>query len=67
MNHPVGVDARKKGARIPITMDRYNTYGTPEIAVIDKNGYIRFQKYGGFKPHPVEKLIEVLMAEELNS
>ncbi len=67
MHHPVGVDARKEGARIPITMDRYNTYGTPEMAVIDKNGYIRFQKFGGFKPHPVEKLIEALIAEDVSS
>lgn len=66
MNHPVGVDARKKGARIPITMDRYNTYGTPEMAIIDKNGDIRFQKFGGFETGQVEKFIEFLMKEQLD-
>lgn len=64
IHHPVGVDARKKGARIPITMDRYNTYGTPEIAIIDKQGRIRFQKFGGFDRHPVENLIQKLLKEE---
>ena len=67
MRHPVGVDARKKGERIPITMNRYKTYGTPEMAIIDKKGFIRFQKFGGFEPQPIEKLIESLMAEDLSS
>jgi len=67
MHHPVGVDARKKGARIPITMDHYKTYGTPEMAIIDKKGFIRFQKFGGFEPPAIEKLIETLMAEDLSS
>ncbi len=66
IDHPVGVDARKKGARVPITMDRYNTYGTPEIAIIDKQGRIRFQKFGGFDSQPVEKLIQKLMDEKFS-
>ena len=61
MKHRVGVDARKKGARVPITMDRYNTYGTPEIAIVDTKGFIRFQKFGGFDHKPVERLIDRLL------
>lgn len=67
MKHPVGVDDRKTGARIPITMERYKTYGTPEMVVIDKKGFIRFQKFGGFDIAPIEKLIESLMSEDQNS
>ena len=44
-------------------MKRYGTRGTPEIAIMDKNGYIRFQKFGGFDPEPVEHVIRQLMKE----
>ena len=63
MHHPVGVDYLAKGQRLPTTMVLYETRGTPEIAIIDKDGFIRFQKFGGFDPEPVEKLIEELLAE----
>lgn len=63
MHHPVGVDLLPKGSHLPTTMLRYKTRGTPEIAIIGKNGRIRFQKFGGFENKPVEKLIEELMAE----
>ena len=61
IRHPVGVDARQKGARLPITMMRYKTRGTPEMAVIDQKGFIRFQHFGGFNPEPVEQLIRRLI------
>jgi len=63
MHHPVGVDLLAKGARLPTTMIRYNTHGTPEMAIIDKQGNIRFQHFGGFNPAPVEKLIDELLNE----
>jgi len=44
-------------------MKRYRTRGTPEIAIMDKNGYIRFQKFGGFDPEPVEHFIRQLLKE----
>ena len=49
IHHAVGVDRAIQGQRLPQTMRRYGTMGTPEIAIIDKQGVIRFQEFGGFK------------------
>ena len=54
---PVGVDRHEQGRRIPETMHRYNTRGTPEMVVIDPDGMIRFQKFGYFEPNSVEPMI----------
>ena len=35
---PVGVDRHADGRRVPVTMDRYRTSGTPEMAIIDTEG-----------------------------
>lgn len=59
---PVGVDRHAGGRHTPETMRRYRTSGTPEMVVIDGEGLIRFQKFGGFDPAPIEKLIVGLMA-----
>ena len=45
-------------------MIRYHTRGTPEMAIIDKKGKIRFQHFGSFNPGVVEKLIKTLLNEE---
>ncbi len=58
---PVGVDAHQEGQRVPVTMRRYRTSGTPEMVVIDKNGLIRFQQFGGFDYEPVDQMIEALI------
>lgn len=63
MTHLVGVDRHKGSETIPETMRRYRTRGTPEMAIIDKNGRIRFQKFGGFKPELAEHLIDQLLQE----
>ncbi len=65
IDHPVGIDAQKKGERLPETMKRYRTRGTPEVAIIDKNGYIRFQIFGGFESAIAEKLIRRLIKEPI--
>ncbi|GAX61749.1 thiol-disulfide isomerase and thioredoxins [Candidatus Scalindua japonica] len=62
--YPVGVDDHVSDQRLPETMIRYHTRGTPEIVIIDKNGKIRFQHFGSFKPGVVEKLINTLLNEE---
>lgn len=64
ITYPVGVDNQVSGQRLPETMIRYNTRGTPEMAIIDKNGNIRFQHFGSFNPDVVEKLIDTLLKEE---
>ena len=64
ITYPVGVDGQIANQRLPETMIRYHTRGTPEMAIIDKNGKIRFQHFGRFKPEVVEKLINTLLKEE---
>jgi len=59
----VGVDRHKSGSEIPETMRRYRTRGTPEMAIIDKHGTIRFQHFGGFDPEPVQQFIHQLLNE----
>ena len=64
ITYPVGVDDHASNQRTPETMIRYNTHGTPEMAIIDKKGKIRLQHFGSFKPEVVEKLINTLLNEE---
>ena len=54
---PVGVDRHVDGRRVPETMRRYNTGGTPEMVIIGPEGLIRFQKFGFFDPATVEPMI----------
>jgi hypothetical protein len=49
------------GQTIPETMKRYQTRGTPEVAIIDKNGIIRMQEIGFFDVKIAEKLINELL------
>ncbi len=67
ITHPVGNDRHVNGDRIPQTMRSYQTRGTPEIAMIDKEGYIRFQKFGYFEPEFGEKVIRALLSEPFSS
>ncbi len=64
ITYPVGVDTQVSGRRLPETMIRYNTRGTPEMAIIDKKGIIRFQHFGSFNPDVIEGLIDTLLKEE---
>ncbi len=64
ITYPVGVDDHVSNQRLPETMIRYHTRGTPEMAIIDKTGKIRFQHFGSFNPDVVEKLINTLLNEE---
>ncbi len=63
IRHPVGVDRPQAGTHVPRTMDRFGTSGTPEMAIVDKAGYIRFQEFGGFQIEPAERLIRRLLKE----
>lgn len=63
MQHPVAVDFRANGSRLPKTMIEYNTRGTPEMAIIDKEGRIRFQKLGSFDPNWATGFIRQLLQE----
>lgn len=63
IRHPVAVDKPIAGSTIPATMRLYRTRGTPEMAIIDKEGRIRFQKFGSFDWFAAERLIRDLMRE----
>lgn len=64
IRHPVGIDRHLPGDHVPQTMRRYGTRGTPEMAIIDKAGMIRFQKFGYFEPAQGARLIRRLLAEQ---
>lgn len=60
--HPVGHDRHDVSDRLPNTMIMYATRGTPEMAIIDKEGRIAYQKIGFFDPEEKAALIRRLMA-----
>ena len=65
IRHPVGIDAYPSpGSEIPITMDRFETGGTPHVAIIDKQGLLRFTHFGHFEVGPVEAYIERMLADK---
>ena len=61
--HPVGIDRHRDGNHVPETMRRYGTRGTPEMAIIDKAGMIRFQEFGHFDPDVGKAWIRRLLNE----
>lgn len=63
IHHAVGVDRQIKGKWLPETMRLYKTRGTPEMAMIDKKGQIRFQNFGFFEPKDGEHIIRTLLKE----
>lgn len=58
---PVGVDRHLGNDYLPETKKRYQTSGTPEIVMIDREGRIRFQQFGWFDPIAAEKYLESLI------
>ncbi len=62
IHHLVGVDHHNPGEHLPETMKRYNTMGTPEVAIIDQQGMIKMQQFGGFDADKAEHLIRHLLA-----
>jgi len=65
MTQPVGIDAYPApDALVPITMDRYETGGTPHVAIVDKQGELRFSHFGRFDPLPVERFLTRLFDED---
>ena len=63
ITYPVGIDDYVSSQRMPETMIRYHTRGTPEIVIIDKSGKISFQHFGGFSSDVVAELIDTLLGE----
>ncbi|MBT7306569.1 MAG: TlpA family protein disulfide reductase [Gammaproteobacteria bacterium] len=63
IEHLVGIDRHLGDDELPVTMRRYNTNGTPAMAIVDKRGVIRFQRLGGFDVGKAEGLIGQLLRE----
>lgn len=64
IRHPVGIDAYDDaGDRVPLTMRRYRAGGTPHLAIIDREGRLRFSHFGVFDPLPVEAFLGRLLEE----
>jgi len=59
---PVGVDRHLGDDHfLPETKKRYQTSGTPEVIMIDREGMIRFQQFGWFDPAAAEAYLEYLL------
>jgi thiol-disulfide isomerase/thioredoxin len=67
VTHPVGVDARVADAPIPATMQRYAMRGTPTLILIDRNGKLRLQEFGGLDDLRLGLMLGQLLAESSNS
>ena len=63
MRHPVAIDRQSTGKRLPDSMILFGTHGTPEMAIIDKAGRVRFQKLGAFDPDWATGFLRDLLAE----
>ncbi len=60
--HPVGNDRHDIDDRLPNTMILYGTRGTPEVAIIDKEGRIAYQRIGFFDVEEKAQMLRDLMA-----
>jgi len=65
IRHPVGIDAYDEDDReTPLSMQRFETRGTPHIVVVDKFGKLRFTHFGTFESTTLEPFIERLSKEK---
>ncbi|MCP4997079.1 MAG: TlpA family protein disulfide reductase [Gammaproteobacteria bacterium] len=63
IEHLVGVDRHLGDNDTPETMRRFRTRGTPEIAILDRQGRIRFQHFGGFDTDKGTQFLQLILAE----
>ncbi|ANM32417.1 hypothetical protein ABI59_21570 [Acidobacteria bacterium Mor1] len=64
LTHSVGIDAYgPDDDETPLTMKRYRTRGTPQVVIVDKQGRLRWTRFGGFDPAAAERVIDQLLAE----
>ena len=65
IKRPVGIDKHdSRGNPVPATMRRFETEGTPQVAIVDKFGVLRWSHFGRFDPKPVEHLIDRMLLEK---
>ena len=63
LNFPIGID--QQDGRLPVTMTAYNMKGTPTLVVIDRSGFLRFQRFGHVDDLILGSIIGTLLAEPL--
>jgi peroxiredoxin len=64
---PVGVDAALAGSDIPLTMQTYGLRGTPSLIAIDRNGYVRLNRFGQVDDLLVGAVLGQLVAEPMGT
>ena len=57
------IDKSIDGQTVPVTMQAYQTGGTPASVVIDKKGIIRFKRFGYYDQQSLDLLLENLLVE----
>ena len=64
ISQPVGIDAYGvSGDGIPSTRQRYEVSDTPHLAIVDKQGMLRFTHSGAFDPESTEWFLQRLLEE----
>jgi len=64
ISQPVGLDTYDDtGDDVPVTMRRYEARRTPHLAIVDREGMLRFTHFGAFDVEPVEWFIDRLLDE----
>lgn len=62
--YPVGIDMHESDDPVPTTMQRFGNEGTPQVAIVDKFGMLRWSHFGRFDYRPVESFIDRLLLEK---
>lgn len=60
--YPVAHDLKRLDSFLPQTMKAWGNIATPTVALVDKQGLVRFHKAGMFDHRQVADLIDTLMA-----
>tara|TARA_R110002073_G_scaffold293075_1_gene458474 strand:+ start:13457 stop:13933 length:477 start_codon:yes stop_codon:yes gene_type:complete len=63
IHFPVGIDQEVAGSSIPLTMQAYDLRGTPSIILIDKQGRVRLNHFGGIDDLMLGASIGQLLSE----
>ena len=64
LTFPIGINRHEKGDTLPATMAAYNMQGTPTLALIDRQGRLRKQKFGHEHDLVLGAEIQALLMEE---
>ncbi len=65
ISFPVGIDTPADKGPVPKTMTSYQLQGTPSLILIDRRGYLRWQKFGAISDLQLGAEIMALIKEEV--